>query len=362
MNKRNKILATLGIIIALPAGYFAGGYRVVDMQLVNMVNSEIEKITENKYTGSIKDGTSVKQVGNIKNYLKWIHNSDLKKAQYRKTNAIVKQADLQSKTTTSINKYYKQSEVDKIKSSEVEGLMKKSNDILNDTVKSRNLRRGSEVIDRVARTQTAIKQVDDLYKVKNLSQKNLPAYYSADAIASTAYGDKTKKNLAKKLKQIKSRLDKALSDSKNKEDEDIKKTLEAIEKGSVTFSGGDNEVYVRELSKPEFAGVVAAMKTGSGTAIVLTRSQAYLFTVDKGQAKTQGNFKVTLTNLATGVYQNYSKTTQRDSNGNPYSAIVFGPAIIGANSSANAYISADGYQQLNKFIKENTVLIVTDEN
>ena len=61
-----KILLPITILsIAVPSGYFLGGYKLVDSHLEKGINKDLDEITENKYTGAIKSTAKKSDLENV---------------------------------------------------------------------------------------------------------------------------------------------------------------------------------------------------------------------------------------------------------------------------------------------------------
>ena len=92
-----KILLPITILsIAVPSGYFLGGYKLVDSHLEKGINKDLDEITENKYTGAIKSTAKKSDLENVNKKMDFIYSKSLKDDISNRTKAIRSQIDLQT--------------------------------------------------------------------------------------------------------------------------------------------------------------------------------------------------------------------------------------------------------------------------
>ena len=295
--KKTKI-AIIGALIlgAVPASYYAGGYRLVDSHLSSVVKSDTDKLVENQYTGSVKENVSTKDVSSIQNKIKWIHNKDLKAKLINRTRSILEQAQLQAKTKDAINNYYQKTDVTKVKVIEVSKLISDARNILNQEVKVSILRDGATVLDRVSRTSDAVRAVNDLTNKTSYTDDDLVSYYTAKALTDSAYGKSTKKELNKKLERVKSKLDSTLTKQDNASREAVQKQADKIRNSNPTYTGGSNKVQITKMSATEFAAHEILDDAPHQYALIVSGNKLVAYTTSSGNVVQKGSYSIVKNN------------------------------------------------------------------
>lgn len=255
---KKKIYITLiSLLIGLPiisyVAYEIGGFVLVDNYFVQSVDEKTNKIIENKYVGSVKEGVSTDKVTAIQKEIAYIHDKNRKNKLEEKNHDLLEQASLQSNAESQTNEWYNSDNVSDIKTDDIQKNLTELNNILNQPLRAKLLKKNSIVLDRVTKTQDAITKTNTLYsELSTLTDKNLGEYYTAKALVDQAYGTSTKKDLDSKITKIGNKLNTYVADTQKAEEDNFNKKIDTMKKNGYFSPNSDVSVNVKSLSNVEY--------------------------------------------------------------------------------------------------------------
>lgn len=249
--KVKNALIIIAVILAIPLSYLLGGYHLVDSWLSNQVEAQTNNMIQNHYINSVKRNVTPNDVADVERKINYIYDNNLKNKLREDTNAILKQAELQSKLLSQIQTDYDADDLSNIKIKNVKLMLTKAQDVLNPQVRTEILRKGNTVLDRSVRTHKAIVAVDSLFKQKRYSRNDLSKYYTAMALVDLAYGKKAKSNLRAKLRIVYDKLNQKLSQSEKAKQKAVKEAIAGLKNNH--FTGGNANIETNKLSSAEMS-------------------------------------------------------------------------------------------------------------
>ena len=271
-----KILLPITILsIAVPSGYFLGGYKLVDSHLEKGINKDLDEITENKYTGAIKSTAKKSDLENVNKKMDFIYSKSLKDDISNRTKAIRSQIDLQTTLKEESAQWYAEHTSSSIlNKGKIQSDIKKASNILNTSVKKEIVKNNYIVMDRIEYVDMTRQKLDSI-KNSQLSESSLPLYYSVSGYLDEMFYSNDKRQMESELKQIKSKIDKSISDSQTNETKSEEEKVKNVKEKTYTFQKSTS--IKKDLNDYEFAGFKFLNSTNNVNVLVLSTKENKIY-------------------------------------------------------------------------------------
>lgn len=271
-----KILLPITILsIAVPSGYFLGGYKLVDSNLEKGINKDLDEITENKYTGAIKSTAKKSDLENVNKKMDFIYSKSLKDDISNRTKAIRSQIDLQTTLKEESAQWYAEHTSSSIlNKGKIQSDIKKASNILNTSVKKEIVKNNYIVMDRIEYVDMTRQKLDSI-KNSQLSESSLPLYYSVSGYLDEMFYSNDKRQMESELKQIKSKIDKSISDSQTNETKSEEEKVKNVKEKTYTFQKSTS--IKKDLNDYEFAGFKFLNSTNNVNVLVLSTKENKIY-------------------------------------------------------------------------------------
>lgn len=284
--KKRIYITIISLVIGLPVLFFTayqiGGFVLVDNYLVQSVNNKTNKLIENKYVGSVKEGVKSSQVTSIQTDINYIHDKNRKNKLEETNKELLKQASLQSLADEKTNNWYDSNNVTNIKVDDVNKNLTDLNNILNQPLRAKLLKKNSIILDRVQHTQNAISKTNDLYnKLNNLTDKDLGDYYTAKSLSEEAYGITTKKDLNTKLEKINKKLTSYVADTQKTEEDNFNKKIETMKKNGYFSPNSDVTIDLNSISNVDYLALDKILNNNAQQVLVVSNSSIDIYNPDQ---------------------------------------------------------------------------------
>lgn len=362
---RNSLLI-VGIILIIPISYLLGGYHLVDSWLSDQVRAQTNNMIQNHYINSVKRNVTPNDVANVERKINYIYDRTLKKQLEQDTNAILSQAELQSKLLEQTNQDYQADDLSDISLKAVKSRLNQAQDVLNPQVRTEILRKGNIVLDRSIRTKKAIHAVNQLFKQEKYDRTDLSKYYTALALTNLAYGKKVKSDLRTKLNLIYDKLNQKLSQTEKEKQKAVKQAIAGLK--SNRFTGGNSTITANKLTVTEMA---AFKQLDDQTGLYLSLNNEQLTGYQLSHNKTNINKTLqddaTITNDVKKILANHDAT-------NPVKAdhqtiqfrinnqIIYLTADDDLDEDNAIIVGQDTIDQINDIIKSTKAIIHLERN